>query len=294
MTSISLPGPADDRFWDILEAFHARLPAFSDAGASGYYYFLPNSVANGTSTADISISLFFANKTDKAPVQKIVDGFMKIARTVVPDLQYMLEVIPTFGGVIAAELAKTPYDATGGIVVLGSRLVSRELISQEDGPKRLGKALRDIYDGSNNNTGYTGHVIADGAVARNAGKVNSALNPAWRKTITHIAFGRDWAPNATLAEQKAVQEKLTNVEVPILKALEPGMGAYLNEADANEANFQTEFWGENYARLYRIKQHIDPKGLFIARRGVGSEDWDYDGLCRVSKKSRSDGSQAPL
>ncbi len=238
--------------------------------------------------------MFFPNKTDKAPIAKIANGFIEDAQKSAPSANYTLQLAPTLGGSIAYELAKTPYDATGGIVIIGSRLVSRKLLSQKDGAQRVGKALRDIYEGSGNRTGYTCHFIADGAVAKNAGKVKSALNPAWRKTIVHITFGRGWAPDATPAEQKAVQDKLTNVEVPILKALEQDMGAYLNEADAFESDFQQSFWGENYQRLYRIKQHIDPKGLFIARRGVGSEDWDAEGLCRLRKSSTSDESQMRL
>ncbi|KAF1732778.1 putative FAD-linked oxidoreductase [Beauveria bassiana] len=293
MSGITFPGPADDRFWDILAALHQRLPALADVGGSGYYVFLPNSVQNSTSTASINIVMFFPNKTEKAPIAKIADGFIQAARKSAPDANYTLQLAPSLGGSIAYELAKTPYDATGGTVIIGSRLISRKLLSQKDGAQRLGKALRGIYEGSGN-TGYTGHFIADGAVAKNAGKVDSALNPAWRKTITHIAFGRDWAPDATLAEQKAVQNKLTNVEVPILKALEKDMGAYLNEADAFEADFQESFWGDNYKRLYRIKQHTDPRGLFIVRRGVGSEDWDAEGLCRVRKPSLGDDSRLQL
>lgn len=294
MSDIALPGSADDGFWDILAALHQRLPALADAGGSGYYIFLPNSVQNGTSTASIALVMFFANKTDRKPIAKIADEFIQDARKSAPSANYTLQLAPTLGGSIAYELAKTPYDPTGGIAITGSRLISRNLLSQKDGAQRLGKALRDIYEGSGNKTGYTGHFIADGAVAKNADKVKSALNPAWRKTITHIAFGRGWAPNATLAEQRAVQDRLTNVEIPILKGLEEGMGAYLNEADALEADFQQSFWGENYARLYRIKQHVDPEGLFIARRGVGSEDWDAEGLCRVRKSLTIDESQIRL
>ncbi|KAJ3477881.1 hypothetical protein NLG97_g8719 [Lecanicillium saksenae] len=293
-TTVALPGPAGDSFWDMLEGLHERLPALADAGGSGYYFVSPNTVDNGTSTASITIAMFFANKTDQAPIAKIFDGFIQTAQKYVPSANYSLLLAPTLGGSIAYELAKTPYDPTGGIAIVGSRLVSRDFLTQSDGAKRLGKALRDVYDVSGNKTGYTGHFVADGAVAKNAGKIKSALNPAWRKTLTHIAFARDWAPDATLAEQKAVQDKLTNVEIPILKALERDMGAYLNEADPNEAGFQQSFWGDNYERLYRIKQHIDPKGLFIARRGVGSEDWDADGLCRVHKPVTTDASQQQL
>lgn len=294
LSSISLPGPADDRFWNILAALQQRLPALADAGGSGYYTFLPNLVQNGTSTATITISMFFANKTDQVPVAKIADSFIADAEKYLPGVNYTIIQAPTFGAMIASELAKTPYDPTGGIVIIGSRLISRDLLVQQDGAQRLGKALRDVYDVSGNNTGYTAHFIADGAVAKNAGKIKSALNPAWRKTILHITFARDWATDATLAEQKAVQEKVTNVEVPILKALEKGMGAYLNEADPSEANFQESFWGDSYERLYKIKQHIDPKGLFITRRGVGSEDWDENGLCRVRKITGAEEAQQQL
>jgi hypothetical protein len=93
---------------------------------------------------------------------------------------------------------------------------------------------------------------------------------------------REWYANTTFEEQQKTRDEVTNMQVPILKSLEPGkMGAYLNEADSQEPNFQQSFWGDNYARLYAIKQKWDTLGLFIVRRGVGSEDWDDDGLCRL-------------
>lgn len=62
---------------------------------------------------------------------------------------------------------------------------------------------------------------------------------------------------------------------------ETDSGAYSNEADVREPNFQQTFFGTNYAKLKSIKQTYDPEGLFIVGAGVGSEDWDEDGLCRV-------------
>lgn len=98
-------------------------------------------------------------------------------------------------------------------------------------------------------------------------------------------FGRSWAPNATLAQQQAVIRNLTEVDMPILKAVEGcKMGGYMNEANAYEPDFQKEFWGSNYPRLYEVKQKWDPDGLFITRKGVGSEDWDDAGLCRIKRK----------
>ena len=59
------------------------------------------------------------------------------------------------------------------------------------------------------------------------------------------------------------------------------MGSYLNEADSEEPDFQKSFWGDNYSRLYNIKRKWDPHGVFVVRKGVGSENWDDKGLCRL-------------
>lgn len=57
-------------------------------------------------------------------------------------------------------------------------------------------------------------------------------------------------------------------------------GSYLNEGDYFEQDWQTAFWGENYPRLAAVKKQLDPKGLFVCRHCVGSEDWEEDGNCR--------------
>jgi hypothetical protein len=45
----------------------------------------------------------------------------------------------------------------------------------------------------------------------------------------------------------------------------------LNEANAYETKFQASFWGKNHPKLLKIKKKWDPEGLFVVRRGVGSE-----------------------
>lgn len=68
-----------------------------------------------------------------------------------------------------------------------------------------------------------------------------------------------------------------------LRELFPDTGAYFNEGDYFEPNWQEVFWGRNYPRLKAIKGIVDPKGLFVCHHCVGSEDWSADGNCR--KKS---------
>lgn len=82
----------------------------------------------------------------------------------------------------------------------------------------------------------------------------------------------------------ALQQKMTNEFIPQLKALTPGSGVYLNEADFLEPDWQESFYGVNYARLRSIKQKYDRRDIFYAPTAVGSDEWKEDSrgrLCRV-------------
>ncbi len=57
----------------------------------------------------------------------------------------------------------------------------------------------------------------------------------------------------------------------LIRRATPGAGAYANEADYFEPDWQTTFWGENYPRLLEVKRRYDPDNLFRVHHGVGSE-----------------------
>jgi hypothetical protein len=87
----------------------------------------------------------------------------------------------------------------------------------------------------------------------------------------------DWTKNT------AMQQTITNDLLPSLERLSPGGGAYLNEADPNQVDWQQTFYGDKYHTLLEIKRKYDPHSLFYAFKGVGSEAWlnAEDGrLCR--------------
>ena len=66
------------------------------------------------------------------------------------------------------------------------------------------------------------------------------------------------------------------------RAATPGAGAYFNEADYFEPDFQESFWGaDNYRRLLEVKADWDPAGLFHCHNCVGSELWTEDGMCHL-------------
>lgn len=81
----------------------------------------------------------------------------------------------------------------------------------------------------------------------------------------------------------AARNKITNEIDPILAAITPGGGAYLNEADYAQANFQEAFYGSNYGKLLSIKQKYDPNNLLWGKTSVGSESWDVQSNGRLCK-----------
>ncbi|KAL4913584.1 hypothetical protein BDW62DRAFT_220630 [Aspergillus aurantiobrunneus] len=251
-------------FWEAMTQFHSHLPQLNGAGGAGYYYIFPQ------------IDQVFA------PL------LTKLNATAAVTTQYGAYPLPSIGTLISDVLLTGGADVTGSISLVGSRLFSHNLLVSRDGPGRLVSALRDVLRAPGKVV--TGHIVAGGAVARNGQTVESALNPAWREAATHITIGASWDPNASLAEQELIRKNLAELEVERLRSVEGAhkMGAYLNEANAYEKDFQSSFWGSNYPRLYAIKQKWDPTGLFIMRSGVGSEDWDAEGLCKVREDNRLD------
>ncbi|KAF0326455.1 FAD binding domain protein [Colletotrichum asianum] len=118
-------------------------------------------------------------------------------------------------------------------------------------------------------SGISNPTIAGGLIA-NSVPVDNALNPAWRVAV--VAYAVDDA---------------TDRVGGALRSLAPESGAYINEADDREPDWQRTFWGPNYDRLREIKKKYDPDSIQWCHRCVGSEDWVelMDGrLCRSSSQ----------
>ncbi|MDC0535918.1 FAD-dependent oxidoreductase, partial [Francisellaceae bacterium] len=92
----------------------------------------------------------------------------------------------------------------------------------------------------------------------------------------------------TLQGETKIQQKVTNINeaMSLIQAMAPNAGAYANEADYFQSNWQQTFWGDNYPKLLEIKDKYDPNGLFYCHHCVGSEVWSGDGMCRTNMKIR--------
>ena len=82
-------------------------------------------------------------------------------------------------------------------------------------------------------------------------------------------------PFVSFAQARAAR---VQAAMKALRAAAPDTGAYVNECDYFQPDWQRAFWGPHYALLLRIKRRYDPTGLFTVHHGVGSEDWSADGF----------------
>ncbi|KAL4931426.1 FAD-dependent oxidoreductase [Aspergillus undulatus] len=154
-----------------------------------------------------------------------------------------------------------------GIAQYGGWLIPRDIITNS--PEKVTAAFRDIVEDG----GTVINVALD--VGRNVVDVENMGNsvlPAWREALVHSTLTTPWVWDSPEKMEEA-QRRMTEVYVPKLRGLAPRSGAYLNEGDFRQPNFQRVFYGENYAQLRSIKGKYDPDEMFYALTGVGSERW---------------------
>lgn len=106
---------------------------------------------------------------------------------------------------------------------------------------------------------------------------DTAMNPAVLGNagyVTLAAWVQDRYPGVDGHEPDlriagAQQDEVERAMAAIREAT-PGGASYVNEGSFFESNWREEFWGDNYARLLRIKRRYDPANLFRVHHGVGS------------------------
>ncbi|KDN68227.1 hypothetical protein CSUB01_11243 [Colletotrichum sublineola] len=113
---------------------------------------------------------------------------------------------------------------------------------------------------------------------------DNAVQPALKDAFLSLIITAVWSWDRPWAEAEGLLSELTNVVMPVLEAATPGAGAYANEANWQQPEWQGVFYGDNYERLQSIKATYDPQGLLYGRTAVGSEAWAEDAegrLCRT-------------
>ncbi|KAI7369207.1 hypothetical protein KC354_g2093 [Hortaea werneckii] len=245
------------------------------AGLKSWFAFFPRGVDNeiyayfNIFNVDGSITLtmapFFAMNKTLTQAQKILqpwlDDMKSLGIPVEPAWQSFDGFYTAYNGSFAVE------DVINSGVVTASRLFPRENFMNGT------QLFDDTFDSITNNLDAGMAVIGYNMAPtlERGGYQNTSVSQAWRDSIGYMITGV--VTNMSMPAEYLVEQRrnFTNGPMQRWRELTPGGGAYLNEADRMEPNFQYSFWGTKYPSLLKVKQHYDPFNLFYATTGVGSE-----------------------
>ncbi|KAK2033867.1 FAD binding domain-containing protein [Colletotrichum zoysiae] len=258
-------GISEDAFYGVVKTYLKSLPAIVDAGAvsiwllgGGAFLMQPTTLPNKTKEELQTLIQPTLDALDKASIA--YDYHINQYNTFLDSYNDM-----------NPEPAVTEYN-------IGGRLMPRSLVADDASASNLTETLRSIANGGGLISGLSINV------ARPDGAVANAVTPAWRTALFSAVVGTAYN-RSEFSTLETGQETVTDTILPQLKALTPGGGAYLNEADRNEVDYKDVFYGGNYPKLKTIKQKYDPSSIFYALTGVGSDDWKVQSDGRLCKAS---------
>lgn len=113
---------------------------------------------------------------------------------------------------------------------------------------------------------------------------SNSVPPQANNAFLSLIIRAAWNNTQPWSEAATLQNILQHEVMPVIYDATPNAGAYMNEANWDQNDWQNTFYGTNYHRLKEIKHYYDPDHLFYAVTAVGSEAWsqDTDGrLCRT-------------
>ncbi|KAF6830732.1 FAD-linked oxidoreductase-like protein 12 [Colletotrichum plurivorum] len=258
-------GVTDDVFYGAVTKYVTTLPSIVDAGAVSIWLLAPGVFQMQPTTAP-----GLTKEELQALLQPTIDHLDSVGISYDYHIGQYATYLDSYND-MNPEPAVTEFN-------VGARLMPRSLVADEASTTKLVDTLKFILNSGGIVSGLTINV------ARGADAVPNAVNPAWRDALFSAVVGTpyDRADFSTLASGQAV---VTNTLIPALAELTPGGGAYLNEADRNQPDWQSVFYGANYAKLKAIKKTYDPCHTFYALTGVGSDDFEVqaDGrLCKIA------------
>ncbi|KAL5335536.1 hypothetical protein BJX70DRAFT_374964 [Aspergillus crustosus] len=256
-------GITQDTFYDAVTLYHSLLPTIVDAGAMSIWYFTNTSFAISPLTGpNIPVT------TLQALVKPFTDGLTNLG---IKYTSYSAQ-FPSY----LSQFSTMQGEIGVGTAQYGGWLIPRSVVTNNN------EALTEGYR----------HITEDGVtfigVGLNvshavSGDVHNAILPTWRETLidTTLTTPWEWDADEAMVEQ---QRKMTEDYIPTLTALAPESGAYMNEADFRQPNWQKAFYGANYEALRDVKAKYDPNDVFYALQAVGSDEWavtDEGRLCRA-------------
>ncbi|RAH82826.1 FAD-binding domain-containing protein [Aspergillus japonicus CBS 114.51] len=262
-------GGGDQAIWAITTKLTNLLPALKRMDKKTSAIIVPRFLQD---RAGLEAHVLFVNTTDTDPIEQHLDAMHDAlaAQGLSSSYTSELTVYPEM-----STWLNIPRQLNGGGygLVEGSVLISEDIFFSPNGTSHI----MDVLSHLEYIVGDSVEILMSvgGQVKANKAVIDSALLPGWREAELLLTIRRALPPTS-------LTKSMVNSQLPFVRALQvPSLGVYYNVVDIEQPNSRQALWGDNYERLYAIKQRCDPEGLFIVRMGVGSEDWDDEGICRV-------------
>jgi FAD/FMN-containing dehydrogenase len=249
----------------VLELWHKALPSILDNGNMATYY--------ATNATFVLQSLTAYNRTVQNLEPDLAPFLVSLAKeniTIQPNYtsfdSYHEHYLYYFG-----PLPEGLFGTAGGDLI-GGRFLLREALGG------VGPAINSSL------LSKGGMFIGQAMNVTRFDNPSRAVHPQWRRATVMSSYSVPYSFEVPFADMQAQQNRITRDIMPAIEAVTPDAGAYINEADFQQPNWQREFYGSNYARLELAKKKYDPNGLFWNAIAAGSEGWKVaqDGrLCKA-------------
>ncbi|KAJ4986558.1 FAD-linked oxidoreductase-like protein 18, partial [Stagonosporopsis vannaccii] len=270
-------------FWDLVAYIMSKFPALKAGGMQGYSSILPPGVIPGSTFWTWTWGFDLHDKPNGtaealfAPIAAKLNPLNGTSIVYTSSVQWYPDFYSLWNSTTGEEAV-----AVGG-AVLGSRLLPAEALLDQT---RLSSVLQQLASPPNGQN-LAGQVLQPYMIANNrTGRDGSvSVTPAWADTVLHFVVSEGYRDNNTFVQAQPVFQRLQKQRVKQLKSLAPDSGAYQNEGDPFDSNWQFDFFGPNYARLKKIKVSVDPDALLWCISCVGSEEWVPDASGRLCKAS---------
>lgn len=260
---------ADDAFWKGITLFHAAMTSYTDAGAAFGYYLGQGVMAiqpvafPGKSKAQVDALML--------DLTKKLDAAGTIYTLTVTEFDNYYDFFNNYYGPL-------PYGTYTSAQVQGGRLIPRRVVCTAASNQAFTDALKAIVSNPNF------HVVGVGLDVSKTATAANAVHPKWRSSAITVVVAANWDYAQPFATNAANETLITDkYDALLANVTGSDSGAYVNEGDFMQPDFQDNFFGANYARLRDVKRKYDPNSLFYATKLVGSEDWAVQADGRLCK-----------
>ncbi|KAH6665728.1 hypothetical protein B0J14DRAFT_705756 [Halenospora varia] len=274
----------DPSFYPATNYFLSQFPVLSSLGLTSYNFVTGNSSINGTNYSNFKgtfmLPVLSSQNTTSSLTAALTPLLANISTTHPNQTFTTISSVTTWSTFYDWWLTRNSSDYAGVELVVGSRLIGADALRDT---AALETALKGVAPSNVSGKGVNFYLLGGNGLTDTVPRGGSdAVNPAWRSSLVHAVTGATWTPLDNVEKEQAVSY-FRNTTMQYLRDLDPDSGAYVNEADPNEPNWQQTFWGSNYDRLLEIKRKVDPGDVFWCKPCVGSETWKVIGnrVCRL-------------